>query len=388
MLKRFFPIVALPFAVALVLGGCQPKPSDKVLARVGHVNITERDLKERLADIPEYYRPQYTTPEGRIELLEKMIQEEVLYQAAQDAGYDRNPEVVETVERVRRRTMVQKYFQNEIEAAVEVPEDDIRAYYDEHDEMFQRRGRVKFRHIMTKTRRAAEKARERALAGEDFARLARELSVDQATREAGGLTASIPIGQGLPSAGMGAEFIKGLLKWNVGEVTDVLRSDKGWHVIRIEEKVEPGKRPLEEVRDEIVRTLKPAAVKEHFDETYAQLKKRYNATLNERAVRPKPRTEEELFTLAQETEDPLERLNYYKELVFNYPDGEHAAEAQFMIGFIYAEELKSYESARIEFEKMLDKYPDSELVDSARWMLENMGKESPPFEDEGGAASQ
>ena len=91
--------------------------------------------------------------------------------------------------------------------------------------------------------------------------------------------------------------------------------------------------------------------------------------------------QEELFTLAQDTEDPLQRLSYYGELIVSYPDGEHADEAQFMIGFIQSEEIGNHEAARNAFQRLLEEYPESELVDSANWMIENMGKETPPFED-------
>ncbi len=53
-----------------------------------------------------------------------------------------------------------------------------------------------------------------------------------------------------------------------------------------------------------------------------------------------------------------------------------------MIGFIHAEELSNYEAARSAFERMKARYPDSDLVASADWMLEHMGEENPPFDEE------
>ena len=67
--------------------------------------------------------------------------------------------------------------------------------------------------------------------------------------------------------------------------------------------------------------------------------------------------------------------------MFSYPEGEHADEAQFMIGFIQAEELNNYDAARNALNRMLEHYPASELAESAHWMLENMGSEAPPFEE-------
>ncbi len=373
-------LISLCVTTAL-LSGCGGDQGEQVVARVGRVNITETELKQKLAELPPFTRQQFQGPEGTIDFLERLIEEEVLYQAAERAGYDKDAEVVKNLEQMKRRAMIQAFYRDEIEAVVDVPETDVEAYYDEHDEQFQRRARIKFRHIMTNTRGQAAEARRRVLAGEDFASVAREVSTDASTKQAGGLMRSLHLGDELPNVGIDADFIDELFAWKVGEVTEPLRSEKGWHIVRIEEKIEAGKKPLDDVRDQIVQSLKPTKVREYYQETLAQLKERHGAEINEKAFRSQPRTEEELFTLAQETDDPLDRLNYYTELVFNYPEGDHAAEAQFMIGFIHAEELNNYGPARNAFERVLSEYPDSELVDSAQWMIENMGEASPPFDE-------
>ena len=51
-----------------------------------------------------------------------------------------------------------------------------------------------------------------------------------------------------------------------------------------------------------------------------------------------------------------------------------------MIGFVYSEELSDYDHAEREFKALVDRYPSSELVKSAKWMMENMRKGTPNFE--------
>jgi len=374
VLLLLFSIVA-----GLALQGCGDDQEGTVVARVGSSEITELELRRRLEELPPFARQQFAGPEGMLALLDRLVEEEVIYQAARDAGYQNDPDVVRTVRNVERRSMIQAFYDEVVEGDVEIPEEEIVAYYEEHDELFQRPARIQFRQIMTSSRQAAEAARRRVLAGEGFAEVARDVSIDTSTRDAGGLMTPISRGGGIPTLGMDADFVNALFDWKVGEVTDVMRSGKGWHIFRIEEKTEAGKRPLEDVREEIVNSLKPAAARERYDKLLEDYKERYGATVNEAAFRQRPRSEEELFTLAQETEDPLQRLNYYTELVFNYPESEHAPEAQFMIGFIQAEELQNYGAARNAFQRMLEQYPDSELIESARWMLENMESEAPPF---------
>ncbi|MCK4408446.1 MAG: peptidyl-prolyl cis-trans isomerase, partial [Candidatus Eisenbacteria sp.] len=370
-MSRSFTIAGLTLVVlaaAIWCVGCGSEGGDEIVARVGRTDITKSYLMEKLADLPPFAQQEFAGPEGTIAFLHRLVDEEVLYQAALKAGYDQDPEVVRALAVVKRRAVIQAFYAAGVEATTVVSDEDVQIYYDEHSEQFQRRGRIKFRHLLVPTRAEADGARLRVLGGEDFASVAREVSTDSATRNGGGLMPSIAQGDGAPNAGMDAAFIESIREWKAGEVTDPLRSDRGWHIAYIEQKVDEGTKPLEEVHESIVKSLLPERRRENYEEILAGLKESYGVTVNEDVFRAKPRTEEELFTLAQETDDPLSRLNYYSELVFNYPDGGHAAEAQFMIGFIHAEELSNYEAARNAFERMKTRYPDSDLVASADWM--------------------
>lgn len=86
---------------------------------------------------------------------------------------------------------------------------------------------------------------------------------------------------------------------------------------------------------------------------------------------------EELFDLAQQAEndnDFQKAVDLYTMLLEKYPDNEHNYKAQFMIGFIYSEELKDYDQARVAMQKVVEQYPDCDLADDAQWMLDHMGK--------------
>jgi TolA-binding protein len=70
--------------------------------------------------------------------------------------------------------------------------------------------------------------------------------------------------------------------------------------------------------------------------------------------------------------------------VDEHPDADVSPQALFMVGFIHSEELKQYEQAEAVFRELLQRYPQSELAESARWMLEHMrSDEAPPFAEPG-----
>ncbi|MBZ0264457.1 tetratricopeptide repeat protein [bacterium] len=92
-------------------------------------------------------------------------------------------------------------------------------------------------------------------------------------------------------------------------------------------------------------------------------------------------TAEEMFTQAksyQENQDFQKAVDTYEKIIELYPNGKLTDKAQFMIGFVYANNMNDVESARSAYKKFLDVYgatADSGMVASANWELENIGKD-------------
>lgn len=65
----------------------------------------------------------------------------------------------------------------------------------------------------------------------------------------------------------------------------------------------------------------------------------------------------------------------FKSLIEEYPKGENAPNAMFMIGFINANHSKNYDEAKKYYNMFMETYPDHELVSSAKYELETLGKD-------------
>ena len=91
---------------------------------------------------------------------------------------------------------------------------------------------VRARHLLVETREEAEAALARLQAGEDFATVAQEVSTDESTREAGGDLGWFPLGQ------MVAEFEKVAFNTPVGKISEIVPTDFGFHIIKVEERDE------------------------------------------------------------------------------------------------------------------------------------------------------
>lgn len=70
-----------------------------------------------------------------------------------------------------------------------------------------------------------------------------------------------------------------------------------------------------------------------------------------------------------------EAISTYNKLIDTYPASPYGPQARFMIGFIYANEMKDIENARKSYEKFLEIYPDHEMAKDARWELDHLGED-------------
>jgi len=98
-------------------------------------------------------------------------------------------------------------------------------------------------------------------------------------------------------------------------------------------------------------------------------------------------SEEKIFNEAkkfQEEGKHAEAVASYEKLVELHPKGKYAPQSQFLIGFIYANELEELDRAEEAYNVFLEKYADksdSGMVASAQWELRNLGKDINEIED-------
>jgi TolA-binding protein len=96
-----------------------------------------------------------------------------------------------------------------------------------------------------------------------------------------------------------------------------------------------------------------------------------------------PNGEELLYNEAQsfsEKGDFASAIKTYEGILKLYPKSVNSCRAQFLIGFVYSENLKDYNKAKEVYGKVIEKYPDCDLADDAKFMLEMMASDSLPGE--------
>jgi peptidyl-prolyl cis-trans isomerase C len=178
------------------------------------------------------------------------------------------------------RTMLQqqKWMQSQIKDIDQVADDDAKKFYDANAEEFKKPDTVKASHILfmvdkdasdevvEQKKEAAEKAAARAKKGEDFGKLAKELSEEPGAKESSGDLGFFAKDSMVP------EFAEVAFSEKPGEISAPVRTQFGWHVIKVTDKKPAGVTPFEEVKDQIIAYLKSTKQREAVQGVLKKLK--------------------------------------------------------------------------------------------------------------------
>ena len=357
-------------------------PLNPTLAVVAGTPITRHDVDSVLAGAPASIREDYLTdPEQYKQLVERIAQQQMVYLAAQKAGIERDSTYRSDVAAAQRSILMKHYYQKTVQALPPIAEDQVRAYYDAHPAEFTMAGRVRVRHIQVKTQaRAREVAK--FLKSTSWEQICARYSTDKVTAKSGGVLGFVSTDSDqVPGLGKAPALVAAAFALKEGETSAPLKSDRGWHIIRADEKLEAGPQSYANVQSQIRGNLESQR-SEHFQETLLDsLKKEYGYAVYtdsiDSAMKP-VLTPAQLFAQAQTAVQAKDRIELFQRVVNEFPNDKSAIQAAFMVGFTYAEELRDYPAARIAFQDFMQKYPKSDLVASAQWMLQNMEHSVPP----------
>jgi len=184
----------------------------------------------------------------------------------------------------------------DLASSVDVSDDALRKAYDEDRDRFQTTEERHARHILIAVDKGDEEAArakaaaiaERLRKGEDFAKLAAEVSADAGTKAQGGDLGWM--------TSRDAPFENALFGMQVGAVSDPVRSDFGFHLIKLDEIRPATVRPFEAVRDELAGDLRTRRAEQLFYDRANQLADRSFDAYNQ------------LATVANELTLPLKTL--------------------------------------------------------------------------------
>jgi peptidyl-prolyl cis-trans isomerase C len=272
--KNILTATAVALSLALLVA-CQPKSSQEggapakngqTLAEVNGGIITVEDFKKEVETLPPYLRPMAETAEGKKELLDTMVVREIIMQQAKKDGLDKSPAVAEKMEELKQRVIVEAFLKKKIEEQANISDADLQKFYDQNKDKFKSGEQVRASHILVKDENAAKEILAEIKKGGNFEELAKKHSIDAAGAKGGDLGW---FGQG----SMIPEFETVAFAMKEGEISGVVKTKFGYHIIKLTGKRPAGTRSFEESKELIKSKLLPEKQQEIFAKLKDELKK-------------------------------------------------------------------------------------------------------------------
>ncbi|MDE1900410.1 MAG: peptidylprolyl isomerase [Alphaproteobacteria bacterium] len=230
-------------AHAATAPAASPTAADPVVAIVNGQDIHRSDVMRELQMAgPQLQQlpPQLIYPQ----ILQKLIATEVVSQKAYAAGMQNDPDVKKRLKGLEDQVVAEAYIHKEVEP--KITDAKIKARYDELAAKFKPQDEVRARHILVKTKAEADEIIKELKAGADFAKLAEEKSKDTGSAKQGG-----DLGYFVHDA-MVKPFADAAFAMKVGEISDTpVKTEFGYHIIKIEDRRKSSPPPLAEVKDQI-----------------------------------------------------------------------------------------------------------------------------------------
>ena len=314
-LRRYFwwPAITIVLACfSLHASASEKKPTDGKAAVVNGTVIAQEDLDRELSVVQ-----QRLLSEGKVlnesqlletkkRVLEGLINVELLYQEAQMQGAKVSDEAInkqldtvksrfpnedefkssltkmnlteaELITQIKRALTVQQFIDKKFVQKVTVSDKETRTYYDSNQAAFKQPEQVKASHILIKVgpqadepqkvaaRKKVEEIQQRVQKGEDFAVLAKEFSEGPSSAKGGDL-GYFRKGQ------MMKPFEEAAFALKPGEVSDIVETSFGYHLIKLADKKPESTIAYEDIKDKIQAYLKQKKVREQVDQYVKDLR--------------------------------------------------------------------------------------------------------------------
>ncbi len=205
-----------------------------------NIKITEEEIEKEVEIISEHY--------GGKENFEQML--EMYGQSFEDVKGN-----------IEKNLQIKKL----LEASIEITEEEIQNYFEENKESFDEKEQVNASHILVEDEETAKEVKDKLAAGEDFSKLASEYSTDESNKDNGGSLGFFERGE------MVAEFEEVAFSAEIGKISEPVKTNFGYHIIKVEDKKDAVEANYEDSKEKIRELLFEQKIPEAYGEWY-QLK--------------------------------------------------------------------------------------------------------------------
>jgi len=252
-----------------------PEKKD-ILASVEGEHITADIFRHELATLSPDYKS--ISEADKMQFLEALINKLLLLQEAKKKGLQDEEGVKRLIQKVEEEIIIQGLIDREIGDKAQVKDEEVREHYQKNRTAYAQPVQIRARHIVVDSKLLAIKILSDLDDGKSFEDLAKRYSLDIPTKDNGGDLGYFTMGTLID------DFEQACMELDIGEISEEVKTDLGYHIIEVLDKKEARIRPLEEVEKAIRAELLMQKEITIYDKFLRELREDKEITINHRMI--------------------------------------------------------------------------------------------------------
>lgn len=221
---------------------------NKVLATISGVEVKESDLQQIIMRYPEDKRAYFNTEEAKKQLLEQFISFELMSRLGTEMKLNETEEYKNNL-KVMEKDLLTQITINKVLSEVTITDEEVKEHYNSNKETFKKQPTVSAKHILVQDKEECEKVRKEIENGEcTFEEAAMKHSTCP-SKEQGGSLGDFSRGMMVP------EFEDAAFTLELETVSEPVKTQFGYHLIKVESKTEGEESEFDAVKSEIINKL-------------------------------------------------------------------------------------------------------------------------------------
>lgn len=246
---------------------------DEVIAVVNSEPIYHSQMVPFFTEYMKMAKKDQVTKEDKIQLLKNLIKRKLILQQDFTSNIRKSKEITKRVKDYEDKLVLEEYIRQNILNFLTVGEEEARKYYSTNLNKFISKPKINASHILLRSEEDAKQVLKKLKSGEIFSELAKQYSIDLPMAFEGGAMGTITKGQTMPQL----DEVLFILK--EGETSSIVKTQYGWHILRVDKIITEQYVPYEEVKEQIIMILKREKEAQAYDAMTQKLEKGADITI-------------------------------------------------------------------------------------------------------------
>ena len=246
---------------------------DKILAVVNGKEITGEDYNLFMQSMDPQLAQYFMAGDHQKEIIDELIYQQLLYLDAKERELDKQEEFVNVLNKTEE-SLLKTYAIGKLLEDVEVTEEELETFYKENSDKFDVPSGIQASHILIEEEDLAKELYEKIKNGEEFEKLAEENSTCPSSQRGGDLGMFYP-GQMVP------EFDEAAFAMEVGEISEPVKTQFGYHIIKVTDKTEEKQNTLADVKTQVRDEVKRLKEQTAYLDKIKELSEKFDVQITE-----------------------------------------------------------------------------------------------------------